>query len=68
MKFKSLLNKIFKIKESLKVNDFVIWENRGTLQWSNSRRIVFIQDGYAFFDGSLTGIPLKELKKETKIK
>lgn len=63
MKFKFLRN-LFKKKPKLKINDFVIWESDGICQWPDSRRIVYIQKGYAFFDGSLTGIPVKELKRK----
>lgn len=48
--------------------DFVIWVNRGVIQWNRSRRLVKIETLagvlWGFCDGSLTAVRLDELQPE----
>ena len=60
---KLFIQRLFKIKTKIKINDFVVWESQGVIQWAKSRRVVHIEGDWAFCDGSLTGIPLDQLKK-----
>lgn len=54
-------------KQNLGVGDEVLWENHGTLQWKEPKKIKSIQEDskskrkYAFVEGDTTGIPLDEL-------
>jgi len=54
-------------KQNLSVGDEVLWENHGSLQWKEPRKIKSIQEDpkskrkYAFVEGGTTGIPLDEL-------
>ena len=68
-----------KKEEEFNVGDEVLWENSGVIQWPEPKEIKSIQDDpksgeeYAFFEGSDTSIPVKELiltkaKKEEKEK
>ncbi len=54
-------------KQNLNVGDEVLWENHGSLQWKEPKKIKSIQEDpkskrkYAFVEGGTTGIPLDEL-------
>lgn len=49
-----------------KVGDYVQWESVGVLQFPEPKRIRELSpDGYAFVDGSYTGIPIAQLKRAT---
>ena len=54
-------------RNHVEINDFVIWESQGVIMWEEPKRLVYIDyyngKPYGFVDGSLTGIPLKDLKK-----
>jgi len=51
----------------VKVGQFVNWRSQGLLQWEQPKRIVHIVrlklDFFAYFDGSMTAIPVKQLVK-----
>ena len=55
---------ILTVENKIKKNVFVQWISGGTKQWSEPKRIIHItEDGeYAFFDGSMTGIPVSQLE------
>jgi len=44
--------------------DLVQWTSAGAAQWLKRKRIERVEDGFAFFSGSETGIPFSELTKE----
>ncbi len=52
------------VENEIKKNSFVHWVSQGANQWSAPKRVVHVsEDGqYAFFDGSMTGIPLSQLE------
>ncbi len=52
------------VENLIKKGAFVNWINQGANQWSEPRQIVHIsEDGkYAFFDGSMSGIPVSQLE------
>lgn len=56
---------IARVDQPVKIGDLVNWENNKTLMWSEPRKIVRIDskdgEGFAFFEESRTGIPIKEL-------
>ncbi len=43
--------------------DLVQWLSGGHEMWTKRKRIKRIEGGFAFFDGSETGIPLEELER-----
>lgn len=45
------------------VDDLVQWLSGGQEMWTKRKRIKRIEAGFAFFDGSETGIPLEELER-----
>jgi|HubBroStandDraft_1064217.scaffolds.fasta_scaffold120808_2 hypothetical protein len=51
-----------------RVGDYVQWEPKGILQFREPKRIASISadGGYAFVDGSSTGVPVAELTKQQK--
>ena len=49
---------------NVKVGDYVQWEPNGILQFREPRRVREITDGYAFVDGSPTGMPIAEVTVE----
>ena len=54
-------------KQYVNVGDEVLWENQGTVQWKEPKKIKSIQEDtkskkkYAFVEGVTTGIPIEEL-------
>lgn len=52
----------------MSVGDFVIWVSLGVEQWECSRRLVHLEHSFGewwgFCDGSLTGIPVRDLRPE----
>ncbi len=48
------MNKIF-------VGDYVQWDSQGVYQFDSPKEVVKIEQDYAFFAGSYTGVPVKEL-------
>src|SRR5882724_1425513 len=54
-------------KNLIKVGDYVQWEALGVLKLPEARRVVSLtDDGFAFVEGSQTGIPVKELQTAEK--
>jgi hypothetical protein len=51
-----------------RIGDYVQWEPKGILQFREPKRITSISadGGYAFVDGSSTGVPVGELTKQAK--
>ncbi len=54
------------VENKLKKNAFAHWISGGAQQWTEPKRIVHLsEDGqFAFFDGSMTGIPVAQLEIE----
>lgn len=52
--------------QKFEVGDLVQWESGGVLRMETPRLIRAIQDGWAFVEGSETGIPMEELLLEKK--
>ena len=52
------------VENQIKKGVFVNWVNQGSNQWPEPRRVVHVsEDGqFAFFDGSMTGIPVDQLE------
>lgn len=54
-------------KQNLNIGDKVLWENGGSLQWKEAKKIKSIQEDpkskrkFAFVEGETTAIPLDEL-------
>ena len=54
-------------KQNLGIGSEVLWENGGSVQWKEPKKITSIQEDpkskrkYAFIEGETTGIPLDEL-------
>ena len=46
---------------TVQVGDYVRWESNGVVQF-DSKRVAWVNDGYAGVDGSSTGLPLAELE------
>lgn len=67
MRIFDLFHNKFRNKCPFSVNDFVIWDN-GEIQWVEARRVVhieYLEGWWIFVDGSMTGIPAHQLKKES---
>lgn len=62
------MNKIVALFCPVKVGDYCQWYSQNTAQWESTRRVVHISrlgfNFFAYFDGSFTAIPVKQLKKE----
>jgi hypothetical protein len=43
--------------------DLVQWQSQGVDQFSAPTRITRVQEGFAFVEGSETGIPIAQLRK-----
>jgi hypothetical protein len=52
--------------ENIEIGDLVQWESGGVLRMEKPRAVRAIQDGWAFVEGSETGIPMDELVLERK--
>jgi hypothetical protein len=52
--------------EPIKIGDLVQWESGGVLRMDAPRIVRAIQDGWAFVEGSETGIPVEELLLEQR--
>lgn len=54
--------------QKIKKDTFVTWANQDTVQWTESRRVVYIDEingeHYAYVDGGIAGIPVSELEIE----
>ena len=50
--------------KAVNVGDFVQWAPGGVKQFPESKRVVHVQDDYAFLDGSMTAVPVSELEKD----
>jgi hypothetical protein len=50
----------------IEIGDLVQWESGGVLRMEKPQKVRAIQDGWAFVDGSETGIPMEELILEKK--
>jgi hypothetical protein len=57
---------VINVESKIKKDTFVNWVSGGANQWSEPKRVVHISDDgqYAFFDGSMTGIPMSQLEAE----
>lgn len=53
------------IRSVIRVGDFVKWVSAGIDQWTEPRRVVNLAneagEWWAFVDGSMTGIPVRDL-------
>lgn len=62
------MNKLFTYLCPIKVGQFVNWYSQGNLVWEQPKRVVYIArykwSFYAYFDGSMTGIPVSQLIKK----
>lgn len=48
-------------KQLLQIGDYVQWESNGILRLPEPKKLIRIEDGFGFLDGSSTGIPVGEL-------
>lgn len=63
------MNKLLTYLCPIKVGEFANWKSQGFLQWEQPKRVVHVShykwlEFYAYFDGSMTGIPVSQLIKE----
>jgi hypothetical protein len=53
-------------EEEIELNDFVIWENQGVKQFEEPKRVIRIEEHqgqrFAILEGSMTGVPVEQLK------
>ncbi len=55
---------VLSVENKVKKGIFAQWTSQGVQQWQEARRIVHVSDDgqYAFFDGSMTGVPVEQLE------
>jgi hypothetical protein len=57
---------VLKVENKVKKGKFAKWVSQGVEQWLEPKRIVHLSEegDYAFFDGTMTGIPVSQLEIE----
>lgn len=45
------------------VGDYIQWESQGVYQFETPRRVINIEDGYVFVEGTSTGMPIDQVQK-----
>mgnify|MGYP006935485823 CR=1 FL=1 len=62
------MNKLLTLLCPIKVGQYANWRSQDILMWEQPKRVVHISrykwSFFAYFDGSMTGIPVKQLVKE----